>query len=179
MEILQPLPKPSTGFQRKTTYSDTVLHSVMQLTSDWIKQHASSPTISHQELEKLLETKKIQHNLSVTWKEALKGGHFVHSVPIKKKSRTKAQIAMENAEYEQMTVHQRRMHSSVQSDLLQINRVFVSVFNVLLSIGGSFAAVFVACRSLSWSIEWSLAVSLIATSIVIVAEGYFFTRDYL
>jgi hypothetical protein len=124
------------------------------------------------------------YNRAVTWKEALKGGHFVHSTePLesKKDVQTKAQIAMENAEYERMTAHQRRIHDShsFQGEFRQLNRVFVSVLNVLLSIGGSFAAVFVACRSLSWSIEGSIALSLIATSIVIVAEGYFFTRDHL
>ncbi|KAI9099733.1 endoplasmic reticulum-based factor for assembly of V-ATPase-domain-containing protein [Phlyctochytrium arcticum] len=69
--------------------------------------------------------------------------------------------------------------SSIGSDLRDAKRQMSAVFNVLFSAVAVFVAVFWVSGTLSRDVGVRTLISLLGTLIVLIAEGWFFARDWL
>ncbi|KAJ3318632.1 hypothetical protein HDV06_007157 [Boothiomyces sp. JEL0866] len=135
--------------------------------------------IDHTELIKLL---KLQSKYTLT--ELIKTTTFYHR-PLPKKIPSPEYIKLMNhykllaqeREYKQMTDKYEKEFTP--SDWKTVNSLMVSIFNVFFSVGAVFVATFMLGEYGGVDIAARVLVALAMSLVVLVAEGWFFTRDWI
>ena len=92
----------------------------------------------------------------------------------------KTRIELENREYKQMVadlVPPERV--PLARDLKQVHRILLGITNSLFSIVGVFGGVYYASYTVSNDVSIRILIALTCAMAVLVAESWFFTRDFL
>ncbi|KAI8894350.1 endoplasmic reticulum-based factor for assembly of V-ATPase-domain-containing protein [Globomyces pollinis-pini] len=147
--------------------------------------------ISHQELTKLVHDLKqsdlgndCQYNLL----DFITGTQFYH--PTKKiippskeyqKMMDDCRALLAEKEYLQMTenLETKKLSLSPGSEWKEVHKMTTSIINVLFSVVAVFVAVFYLGESMQMDIGLRVLISLAGALIVAIAEGWFFTKDWV
>ncbi|KAJ3261520.1 hypothetical protein HK103_005355 [Boothiomyces macroporosus] len=161
------------------TQSREIKEFLASVNTEKISIEDSVQVIDHTELVRLLK-QQTKHTLTSLIKTTT-----VYHKPLPKRIPSPEYIKLmnhykllaEEREYKEMTNKYEKEFTP--SEWKTVNSLMVSIFNVFFSVGAVFVATFMLGEYAGVDIAIKVLMALAMSAIVLVAEGWFFTRDWI